>query len=241
MKKIIIFLFIITTLFFNNTFAQNSLDESIKEIEQSYNNNILNLQNQLEIAKIWLKNQESIAARQANISAALAWSSWLQMSESTMQDVKDDIKSKYSSNINYYKSLISELENNIISLKNEKQQKINDIKKNYKNNTSYTNTNNTETIKSNSSTECLLARENLSNLYKESINNIKNKNKLEEITPEYKKYLNIAEWISWCLVTYTYQEWYYYNEWIIEEYNWNNQKAIEYFNKTLDYTKKIWV
>ena len=46
-----------------------------------------------------LKRQEWIAARQANISAAQAWSSWLQMSEWTMQDVKDDIIAKYWTNL----------------------------------------------------------------------------------------------------------------------------------------------
>ena len=46
-----------------------------------------------------LKRQEWIAARQANISAAQAWSSWLQMSEWTIQDMKNDIIAKYWTNL----------------------------------------------------------------------------------------------------------------------------------------------
>lgn len=46
-----------------------------------------------------VKRQEWIAARQANMAAWQAWSSWLQMSAWAMQEIKDDIISKYWSNI----------------------------------------------------------------------------------------------------------------------------------------------
>lgn len=46
-----------------------------------------------------LKRQESIAARQANIAAWQAWSSWLQMSAWAMQDITDDVINKYGSNL----------------------------------------------------------------------------------------------------------------------------------------------
>ena len=46
-----------------------------------------------------LKRQESIAARQANIWAAQAGQSWLQMSESAISDVKNDMIATYGTNL----------------------------------------------------------------------------------------------------------------------------------------------
>lgn len=46
-----------------------------------------------------LRRQEWIAARQANIAAAKAWSSWLQLSDATMEDIKADTIAKYWTNL----------------------------------------------------------------------------------------------------------------------------------------------
>ena len=46
-----------------------------------------------------LKRQEAIAARQANITAAKAWASWLQLSDATMADIKADTITKYGTNL----------------------------------------------------------------------------------------------------------------------------------------------
>lgn len=58
-----------------------------------------NVNNSKNDNDLLLKKQEEIATRQANIAAAEAGSSWLQMSVADTRDIKDDVIAKYWTNI----------------------------------------------------------------------------------------------------------------------------------------------
>lgn len=72
---------------------QQALNDSNKN---EASDNINNSKNDNDLL---LKKQEEIATRQANIAAAEAGSSWLQMSVADTRDIKDDVIAKYWTNI----------------------------------------------------------------------------------------------------------------------------------------------
>lgn len=73
------------------------------EQQKQLNTNKAAAEARIDQTKQWadelLKRQEWIAARQANMAAAQAGESWLQMSASAVSDIKNDIIAKYGSNL----------------------------------------------------------------------------------------------------------------------------------------------
>lgn len=95
---------------------------------------------------------------------------------------------------------------------------------------------------------CKDSKIELSKLYNASYNYIEplfkndtisyNLRELKKINNNYEKHLNVADKIEWCLATYTYHEWYYYAKWVEYEYSNKYKTAIDFYKKSIEYTKK---
>lgn len=177
---------------------------------------------------------ESIALRQANISAAMAGQWGTSISESEKESIKYNTLSTFSTQIEKAQTLYNncKLINTNIEVENNQQNQIDnqELQKNSK---------------------CVNAHVELGKVYNETNSHLTalenndsiqyNLRELKKYNKDFSKYLNIANSIEWCLETYTYYEWYSYNKWIEYEFSNKPDLAIIEYKKSLNYTKKeLW-
>lgn len=239
-------------------------DKAIQNLSVIYDTHIVSTEKSLQEAKAMLEKYQWGAINAWNMAVAQAMQSGLTLSEGAKQDIYNDAVRNYNSNnsnITRINDLITTAEASLNKSKTEKEKAIEKItneskieidklkqeKQSLLNGTSSSDTStNTNTYIPTSSTNsntsytnnCDDARNNLKLLYIESTKDSYSTIEIDKRNIQYKKYLDIAEWISFCLATYTYQEEYYYSLWRSEELKSNDAQAIIHFNKALEYTKK---